>query len=101
MIDENLFAIWTSKLYHSNLVQLPYSELFQLCRSNSIGFDIRKTNGSLFTLLEISQVQHIGLMTIGRTWESTRKYFLKNLLTLEQEMTRKSQYDRSNFQVSS
>ena len=84
--EKTRYAIWSSKLYHKNLSNLHYSLFFQICRSHGIGFDIREKQGTIFTLLEADQHEHLGMITISETLQTTLANFICYLNAIHQEM---------------
>ena len=86
-------------MYHSNFAQMSYSQFFGLCRTRGVGFDIRKKQGSIFTLIEGSQHQHLGFITISDTIENARKSFLNNLKIINEALKQNVSEISSNFQV--
>ena len=97
--EQKSFAVWSTRLYHSNFAQMSYSQFFSLCRTRGVGFDIRKKQGSIFTLLEGDQHQHLGFITISDTMENTRKNFLTNLKIIDEALKQDASEVVSNFQV--
>jgi hypothetical protein len=98
-VEKNRFAVWSSRLHHSNLSVLHYSVFFQMCRAHGVGFDIRDKQGSVFTLLEGDRHENIGMVTIGDTLQGTLSNFAYNLNAIHQEITTASMQGRSNFMV--
>ena len=86
-------------MHHSDFAQMTYSEFFQLCRTHGVGFDVRKKQGSIFTLLEGNQHEHLGLITISDSVDSSRTNFISNLKTIYEGITPKDTEGRSNFKV--
>ena len=97
--EHNSYAIWSTRLYHSNFAQMSYSQFFNLCRTRGVGFDIRKKQGSIFTLIEANQHEHLGFITISDTIENTRKSFLNNLKIIDEALKQNASEISSNFQV--
>ncbi|CAF0922786.1 unnamed protein product [Adineta steineri] len=98
--EKNCYAIWSSRLYHTNLSNIHYSIFFEICRSHGIGFDIRERQGSIFTLLESNHHEHIGMITISDTLQNTLTNFICNLNAMNQEITAKTEVEgRSNFML--
>ncbi|CAF2899332.1 unnamed protein product [Rotaria sp. Silwood2] len=86
-VERNRYAVWSSRLHHSNLSVLHYSVFFQMCRAHGVGFDIREQQGSVFTLLECDRHENIGMITIGDTLQNTLSNFAYNLNAINQEIT--------------
>ena len=63
-----------------------YSQFLPLCRTHGVGFDVRQKQGTILTLLESHQHEHIGMITIGDTAHSTMSSFLAHLTALCQLM---------------
>jgi len=99
-VEKNRFAVWSSRLYHSNLPVLQLSVFFQMCRAHGVGFDIREKKGSVFTLLECDHHENIGMVAIGDTLQGTLSSFAYNLNAINQEITTTNMQGRSNFMVS-
>jgi len=41
IVQQNRYAVMSSKLYHTNLAVIHYSVFFQTCRALGIGYDIQ------------------------------------------------------------
>ena len=86
-MEKNRYAVWSSRLHHSNLSVLHYSVFFQMCRAHGVGFDIREKQGSIFTLLECDHHENLGMITISDTLQNTLSNFVCYLNGIYQEIT--------------
>ncbi|UJR21396.1 hypothetical protein I4U23_024486 [Adineta vaga] len=96
IIERNRYAIWSSRLYHTNLSTIPYSMFFQICRSHAVGFDVREKQGSIFTLLEGNHHDHIGMITISETLQQTLSNFISNLNVIHREIVKTTEIQGQN-----
>ncbi|CAF0827492.1 unnamed protein product [Adineta ricciae] len=99
IVEKNRFAVWTSRLYHSNLPVLQLSVFFQICRAHGVGFDIRERQGSIFALLESERHENLGMVAIGDSLQNTLSNFAYNLNSINQEITTTNMQGRSNFML--
>ena len=99
MTEKTRYAIWSPKLHHKNLSDLHYSIFFQICRSHGIGFDIREKQGTIFTLLEADHHEHLGMITISDTLQTTLTNFICYLNAINQEITTADKLVENNFLV--
>ncbi|UJR28036.1 hypothetical protein I4U23_009293 [Adineta vaga] len=99
IVEKNRFAVWTSRLYHSNLPVLQLSVFFQMCRAHGVGFDIRERQGSIFALLESDRHENLGMVAIGDSLQNTLSNFAYNLNSINQEITTTNMQGRSNFML--
>lgn len=66
---------------------MSYSEFFKFCREKSVGFDIRKRRGTVFSLLQEDHHEYLGLMTIADQLETSESNFIHVLKELHRELT--------------
>ncbi|CAF1395000.1 unnamed protein product, partial [Didymodactylos carnosus] len=96
-IAKSRYAVWSSRLHHTNLSVLHYSVFFQMCRAHGVGFDIKEKQGSVFTLLECDRHENLGMISIGETLQGTLSNFAYNLNSINQEITTNNMQGRTNF----
>ena len=98
--DTNGYAVWSSRLWHSNLSQMHYSQFLPLCRTHGVGFDVRQKQGTILTLFESHKHEHFGMITVGDTAHSALSSFLTHLTALSQMFaTVNSNDQRTNLLV--
>lgn len=67
-----------------------------------MGFDIREKQGSIFTLLQGSHHDHIGMITISETLQQTLSNFISNLNAIQRELIKTTgTQGQHNFMVRS
>jgi hypothetical protein len=63
-IEERCF-MYAPYLYHQGITKLNYRDFFQMCRKNSISYDLEKKQGSVFLLNDELSSGIVSLMTIS------------------------------------
>lgn len=111
------YAVLSNQLYHSNLAVLQYPVFFQICKAHLIGYDMevgyitlstyfnlhtpyQAQQGTLFALVESSQRESIGMITVGSSLEQAINSYARNLSIIHQEVSTPSTPGYNNFQVS-
>ncbi|KAK3732917.1 hypothetical protein QZH41_012675, partial [Actinostola sp. cb2023] len=79
--NPNRYAILSTQMTHTNLSVIHYSVFFQMCRAHGIGYDMKERAGTIFTLVDSSKRDHLGMLyaaiddidnILGTTQENTR-----------------------------
>ncbi|PFX15030.1 IQ domain-containing protein H [Stylophora pistillata] len=97
--NPNRFAILSTRLLHSNLSVIHYSVFFQMCRAHGIGFDMKEKAGTIFTLVDSSKREHLGMFVMSDDLQGSLSTFARNLSVIHQEISAPNMQGESNFQA--
>ncbi|KAL4447016.1 hypothetical protein ABPG74_013868 [Tetrahymena malaccensis] len=89
-------------IFHRGFNTMGYRDFFQLCRKNSISFDIEKKQGSVFLLIDNIENGVLSLMTISENSRKNIKFmtdalnFILQIVGVVQRKTQKDLYKRTD-----
>ncbi|CAB4043443.1 Hypothetical predicted protein, partial [Paramuricea clavata] len=91
------YAIFSSRLQHSNLSVIHYSVFFQMCRAHGIGFDMKEKAGTIFCLVDSYKKEFLTMMVMSDDLQGSLSTFARNLSVIHQEISAPNMQGRSNF----
>ncbi|OAF68102.1 IQ domain-containing protein H [Intoshia linei] len=90
-------VIASNQLFHSNLSVIQYGVFFQMCRANTIGYDINQRIGTSFAIVDAKYRQYLGMITVSDNIVDALKKYIKNLVIIHQEISSKTMQGSNNF----
>eukprot|EP01135_Chromosphaera_perkinsii_P006589 Nk52_evm14s553 gene=Nk52_evmTU14s553 len=91
------YAVFSSRLLHSNLKIMHYSVFFNMCRAANIVFDIKGGNGTLVTLLDSFTQGMLGMVTVEKNLKGALARMLDNMSELHGNLSSPAMQGEHNF----
>ncbi|XP_066541844.1 IQ motif-containing protein H isoform X2 [Hoplias malabaricus] len=91
------FAVMSSRLLHTNLSMVHYNVVFQMCKAQGIGYDVKERRGSVFALHDSVDRSRISMITISPDLQGALLTFARNLSVIHQEISAPNMQGESNF----
>ncbi|XP_031139132.1 IQ motif-containing protein H isoform X2 [Sander lucioperca] len=93
----NRYAVIGSHMFHSNLSMLYHNVFFMVCKAHGIGFNMKRKQGTVFTVYDSSERCTIGMITVSEDLQGALLTFARNLSDIHQEISPSKMQGDTNF----